>query len=48
MTGLIVTLGAGVIFGIALTAPPGPMNAIIAEESVARGWLAGFKAGSVR
>jgi len=40
-----VTLIAGVVFGLALAAPPGPMNAIIAEESVFRGWGAGFKAG---
>ncbi|MFB6300641.1 MAG: LysE family translocator [Halobacteriales archaeon] len=33
------------MFGLALAAPPGPMNAVIAEESVIRGWLAGFKAG---
>jgi threonine/homoserine/homoserine lactone efflux protein len=45
MTSLFVTLAAGVIFGIALAAPPGPMNAIIAEESVLRGRLSGFKAG---
>ncbi|MFT4923233.1 MAG: threonine/homoserine/homoserine lactone efflux protein [Haloarculaceae archaeon] len=42
---LVTTFGAGVVFGLALAAPPGPMNAIIAEESVLRGWLAGFKAG---
>jgi len=36
---------AGIAFGLALAAPPGPMNAIIAEESVLRGWAAGFKAG---
>jgi len=41
----LVSLTAGVVFGIALAAPPGPMNAIIAEESVLRGWTAGFKAG---
>ncbi|WP_350356182.1 LysE family translocator [Halorarius halobius] len=41
----LTTLLAGVVFGLALAAPPGPMNAIIAEESVVRGWLAGFKAG---
>ena len=35
----------GAVFGLALAAPPGPMNAVIAEESVLRGWLAGFKAG---
>lgn len=40
-----ITLIAGIIFGIALAAPPGPMNAIIAEESVLRGWSAGFYAG---
>jgi threonine/homoserine/homoserine lactone efflux protein len=36
---------AGVAFGFALAAPPGPMNAIIAEESVLRGWRSGFFAG---
>jgi threonine/homoserine/homoserine lactone efflux protein len=36
---------AGVVFGFALAAPPGPMNAIIAEESVLRGWQSGFWAG---
>ncbi|MFB6210167.1 MAG: LysE family transporter [Halobacteriales archaeon] len=35
----------GAVFGLALAAPPGPMNAVIAEESVIRGWIAGFKAG---
>jgi threonine/homoserine/homoserine lactone efflux protein len=39
------TLVAGAVFGLALAAPPGPMNAVIAEESVRRGWLAGFTAG---
>ncbi|MFC5366482.1 LysE family translocator [Salinirubrum litoreum] len=33
------------VFGLALAAPPGPMNAIIAEESVVRGWQSGFTAG---
>ena len=42
---LLVSLGAGVTFGLALAAPPGPMNAVIAEESVLRGRLAGFRAG---
>ena len=41
----VVSLAAGVLFGLALAAPPGPMNAVIAEESVIRGWLAGFRAG---
>ncbi|MCU4926816.1 LysE family translocator [Halobacteria archaeon AArc-dxtr1] len=39
------TLLVGALFGLALAAPPGPMNAIIAEESVLRGWTAGFRAG---
>ncbi len=42
---LLATILSGVLFGLALAAPPGPMNAIIAEESVLRGWKAGFKAG---
>ena len=40
-----VSLGAGVVFGLALAAPPGPMNAVIAEEAVLRGRVAGFRAG---
>ena len=40
-----VTFAAGVVFGLALAAPPGPMNAVIAEESVLRGWTAGLRAG---
>lgn len=39
------SLLAGVAFGLAMAAPPGPMNAVIAEESVLRGWPAGVKAG---
>ena len=42
---LIGTALAGVAFGLALAAPPGPMNAIIAEESVRGGWKAGFTTG---
>jgi threonine/homoserine/homoserine lactone efflux protein len=41
----VTTALAGIVFGLALAAPPGPMNAIIAEESVVRGWAAGFRAG---
>ncbi|GAB3414248.1 LysE family transporter [Haloparvum alkalitolerans] len=41
----LVTLTAGVVFGLALAAPPGPMNAVIAEEAVLRGWTAGARAG---
>ena len=45
MFGALLTGLAGVVFGIALAAPPGPMNAVIAEESVVGGWRAGFRAG---
>jgi len=43
--GTVVTGLAGVVFGLALAAPPGPMNAVIAEESVVRGFRAGAIAG---
>ncbi|WP_276270887.1 LysE family translocator [Haloarcula litorea] len=42
---LLPTAVGGVVFGLALAAPPGPMNAVIAEESALRGWDAGFAAG---
>jgi len=42
---LAATLVGGMVFGLALAAPPGPMNAVIATESVLRGWGAGFRAG---
>jgi threonine/homoserine/homoserine lactone efflux protein len=42
---LVTTLLAGAVFGLALAAPPGPMNAVIAEESVVNGWSSGFRAG---
>lgn len=45
MLDTLTTLFAGIVFGLALAAPPGPMNAIIAEESVVRGWTAGVRAG---
>ncbi|MDL5363772.1 LysE family transporter [Halalkalicoccus sp. NIPERK01] len=36
---------AGLLLGLSLAAPPGPMNAVIAEESVARGFRSGVSAG---
>ncbi|MEF8820606.1 MAG: LysE family transporter [Haloferacaceae archaeon] len=42
---LLVSLAAGVVFGLALAAPPGPMNAVIAEESAVHGLTAGVRAG---
>ncbi len=41
----IATVLVGIVFGLALAVPPGPMNAIIAEQSVTRGFRAGFTAG---
>jgi len=41
----VVSVAAGVALGLSLAAPPGPMNAVIAEEAVTRGWRAGFFAG---
>ncbi|MDZ7746152.1 MAG: LysE family transporter [Halobacteriales archaeon] len=45
MIDVVVSLLAGAVFGFALAAPPGPMNAVIAEEAVIRGRLAGARAG---
>ncbi len=41
----IISLIGGMLLGMSLAAPPGPMNAIIAEESVIYGWNSGFRAG---
>ncbi|MGA9402660.1 LysE family translocator [Haladaptatus sp.] len=45
MFAALVSAFAGVVLGLSLAAPPGPMNAVIAEESVLRGWRSGFFAG---
>ncbi|UPV73351.1 LysE family transporter [Halorussus limi] len=45
MSNAVVSGLAGVALGLSLAAPPGPMNAIIAEESVLRGWGSGLRAG---
>jgi len=45
MPSLVASLVVGTVFGLALAAPPGPMNAVIAQESVLRGWRAGASAG---
>ncbi|WP_440991101.1 LysE family translocator [Haloarchaeobius baliensis] len=45
MASTLASLLAGLLFGFALASPPGPMNAIIAEESVLGGWFAGVRAG---
>ncbi|MFB6153582.1 MAG: LysE family translocator [Halodesulfurarchaeum sp.] len=41
----LLSVLAGALLGLSLAAPPGPMNAVIAEESVNRGWRSGFAAG---
>ncbi len=46
MTSVLWSLLAGGVFGLALAAPPGPMNAVIAEESVRNGWWAGVRTGA--
>ncbi|PTD93467.1 lysine transporter LysE [archaeon SCG-AAA382B04] len=45
MLNTLTTLLGGLLLGLSLAAPPGPMNAIIAEQSVLGGWKSGFKAG---
>ncbi|WP_433624326.1 LysE family translocator [Halomicrococcus sp. NG-SE-24] len=45
MLDVVVSAVAGAALGLSLAAPPGPMNAVIAEESVLRGWNSGFRAG---
>ncbi|RZN63144.1 LysE family translocator [Methanonatronarchaeum sp. AMET6-2] len=40
-----ISLFGGMILGLSLAAPPGPINAVIAEETVFKGWISGFKAG---
>jgi threonine/homoserine/homoserine lactone efflux protein len=45
MASTLASVLFGAVFGLALAAPPGPMNAVIAQESVLRGWAAGFRAG---
>jgi threonine/homoserine/homoserine lactone efflux protein len=41
----LFAVAVGAVLGLSLAAPPGPMNAVIAEESVLRGWRSGFAAG---
>jgi len=40
-----VSVAVGVALGLSLAAPPGPMNAVIAEETVVHGWSAGVRTG---
>lgn len=43
---VLVTVLAGVGIGLSLAAPPGPVNAIIASQTVTRSWRAGFLVGA--
>lgn len=45
MVGMVGGGLVGIALGLSLAAPPGPMNAIIAEESTLRGWESGVRAG---
>lgn len=45
MVGMVGGGLVGIVLGLSLAAPPGPMNAVIAEESTVRGWRSGVRAG---
>src|SRR2546427_5838783 len=42
---VVATVLAGLGIGLSLAAPPGPVNAIIASQTVTRSWRAGFLVG---
>jgi threonine/homoserine/homoserine lactone efflux protein len=44
--GVLLSALVGVLLGLSLAAPPGPMNAVIAGETVDRGFRAGVAAGA--
>lgn len=46
MTAASLTFGIGVLFGLALAVPPGPINAIIAEETLLGSFRDGVKSGA--
>src|SRR5208337_1568989 len=41
----VYSLVAGILIGLSLAVPPGPMNAIIAAESVRKSYVNGIKLG---
>ncbi len=41
----LYALGVGVVLGLSIAAPPGPVNALIARDTVVRSKLAGFLVG---
>jgi threonine/homoserine/homoserine lactone efflux protein len=42
---LLASTGIGILIALSLTAPPGPVNALIASHAVLRSWRAGFLVG---
>ena len=42
----LASIGAGLVIGWSLAAPPGPENAVIASSAVTRSWRAGFLVGA--
>lgn len=42
---LLVSAAAGLLIGLSLAAPPGPVNALIASHAVTRSWRSGFFVG---
>ncbi len=40
-----LSAGAGLLIGLSLAAPPGPVNALIASHAVTRSWRSGFLVG---
>lgn len=41
----LASIGAGLVIGWSLAAPPGPVNAVIASSAVTRSWRGGFLVG---
>jgi len=42
----LATAAAGVVLGLSLAAPPGPVNAVIASNAVTKSWRTGFFVGA--
>ncbi|HEY7588949.1 MAG TPA: LysE family transporter [Thermoplasmata archaeon] len=45
MLEFLATVALGVVLGLSLAAPPGPVNALIASHAVTRSWRSGFFVG---
>lgn len=42
---ILASVAAGLLIGLSLAAPPGPVNALIASHAVTRSWRSGFLVG---